>query len=221
MSKLRKISHIFIAITLASAAGVSVWYYVTINTPSVKVVVAKPDRITIGTVIGPQHVTLKEYPESVIPRDAEVSQQNVIGKTVVSGTIFQGDVIRTSHISGDVGSLKAVLASVAPGREALDLPAETAPGLKGVAVGDRVNVFTEIVTQQGKDEATIVECVAKEAVILATPATTAAGKPGSLGASMDRGAYIVAITPEESRKVAEGKVRGKKFSFSFLPKGGQ
>ncbi|MFZ5651784.1 MAG: RcpC/CpaB family pilus assembly protein, partial [Bacillota bacterium] len=143
------------------------------------------------------------------------------GKTVVSGTVFEGEVIRRGHTAEDTGSLKAVLNSVAPGREAVDLPVETAPGLKGVAVGDRVNVFTEIAVQVGKEAATIVDCVAREAVILATPANSVSDKSNSLASTMDKGSYIIAVTPEESKKVAEGKVRGKKFSFSFLPKGGQ
>ncbi|MFZ5650830.1 MAG: SAF domain-containing protein [Bacillota bacterium] len=220
MSRLKKISHILVAVLLASAAGGIVWYYVKINTPSVKVVVAAA-RLPIGTVVGPQHVVLKDFPESVMPKDAEISMQNVIGRTVVSGTVFEGEVIRRGHIAEDTGSLKAVLDSLAPGREAVDLPVETAPGLKGVAVGDRVNVYTEIAVQAGKEAATIVDCVAREAVILATPATTVSEKPNSLASAMDKGSYIVAVIPEESKKVAEGKVRGKKFSFSFLPRGGQ
>lgn len=220
MSRLKKISHILVALLLASAAGGIVWYYVKINTPGVKVVVAAA-RLPIGAVIGPQHVVLKYFPESVLPKDAETTTQNVVGKTVVSGTVFEGEVIRRGHIAEDTGSLKAVLNSVAPGREAVDLPVETAPGLKGVAVGDRVNVFTEIAVQVGKEAATIVDCVAREAVILATPASTVSEKSNSLASTMDKGAYIVAVTPEESKKVAEGKVRGKKFSFSFLPRGGR
>jgi len=220
MSRLKKISHILVAVLLASVAGGIVWYYVKINTPSVKAVAAAA-KLPIGTVIGLQHVALKDFPESVMPKDAERSIQNVIGKTVVSGTVFEGEIIRRGHIAEDTGSLKSVLNSVAPGREAVDLPVETAPGLKGVAVGDRVNVFTEIAVQIGKEPVTMVDCVAREAVILATPFTTVSEKPNSLVSATDKGSYIVAVTPDESKKVAEGKVRGKKFSFSFLPKGGQ
>lgn len=219
MSKLKKISHILIAIIMAIIAGVIVWYYVDINTPSQKVVVTQ-GKYPIGTVIGPEHVALKDYPASVIPKDAEKSLQNVLGKTVVSGTIFQGEVLRQGHIASDLGSLKAVLNSVAPGREAIDLPAETANGLKGLAVGDRVNVFSEIAVQVGKDAASTVDCVAKEAIIVRVPASS--GKDNSMAAASSKGAYIIAVTPEEAKKVSEGIVRGKKFSISLLPvKGGQ
>ena len=220
MSSLKKISHILIAVLLASMAGGMVWYYVKINTPSEKVVIAAV-KLPIGAVIAPEHVVLKDYPALVLPEDAEKSLLNVVGKTVVSGTIFQGEVMRRGHTASDLGSLKAVLNSVAPGREAMDLPAETASGLRGVAVGDRVNVFSEIAVQVGKDAASMVDCVAKEAVIVRVPPASS-GKDNSLAAAAVKGAYIIAVTPEEAKKVSEGIVRGKKFSISLLPvKGGQ
>ncbi|MCL5057162.1 MAG: hypothetical protein M1130_04025 [Actinobacteria bacterium] len=98
----------------------------------------------------------------------------------------------------------------------MDLPAETSTGLRGIAVGDRVNVFTEVVI--GKD-ATAIDCVAREAVVVRIP-LPAPGKDSSLAAPASRGAYVIAVTPEEVRRVAEGTVRGKKFSISLLPAGG-
>lgn len=220
MSKLKKISHILIAIILAVISGGIAWYYININTPSEKVVVATV-KLPIGTVITPEQVSLKDFPASVVPMDAEKLIQNVVGKTVVSGTIFQGEVMRKGHTVSDLGSLKAVLNFVAPGREAIDLPAETANGLRGVAVGDRVNVFSEISIQVGKDAATIVDCVAREAVILRVP-PAAAGKDNSLAAAAAKGAYVIAVSPEEVKKVSEGIVKGKKFSISLIPaKGGE
>ena len=215
MSRLKKMSHILVSLLLALAAGGLVWHYVRLNTPSVRVVVAS-ERLAIGTVLGPKQVVLKDYPPVAVPEEAETSIQSVMGKTVVSGTVFPGDVIRRGHITADTGSLKAVLNTLAPGREAVDLPAETSTGLRGIAVGDRVNVFTEVVT--GKDT-TAVDCVAKEAVVVRVP-LPAPGKDSSLAAPASRGAYVIAVTPEEARKVAEGTVRGKKFSISLLPAGG-
>lgn len=212
MSRLKKSAHILMAFVLACAAGGMVWYYVRINTPGVRVVAAV-EKLPVGTVISSRHVAEKAYPLSVVPEDAQSSLQDVIGKTVVSGTVFQGDIIREGHLAADTGSLRAVLNSLAPGKEAIELPAETAAGMKGVAVGDRVNVFTEIETA---GDATVVECVAREAVILSVPP---AGE-GSLADAAVQWAYVIAVTPEESQKVAEGTVRGKKFSFSLLAMGG-
>lgn len=209
MSRIKRISHILLAVVLAAAAGGVVWYYVGINVPSVKVVVADR-RMPIGTVIQPGQVVLKDYPIVAVPGEAVRSVQEVTGKTVVSGTIFPGDVIRQGHVASDTGSLKAVLNSIAPGKEAVDLPADTAPGLSGVATGDLVNVYTEIAV--GKD-VTAVECVAREAVILKAPPVTADRENSPAAVK----SYVVAVTPEEAQKVAEGNVRGKKFSVSVLP----
>ncbi|HBV97090.1 MAG: hypothetical protein JL50_21525 [Peptococcaceae bacterium BICA1-7] len=214
MSRFKRISHILLAIILAAAAGGVVWYYVGINIPSIKVVVAD-SKMPIGTVIGPGHVVLKDYPVTAVPGEAVQSVQEVTGKTVVSGIIFPGDVIRQGHVAADTGSLKAVLHSIAPGKEAIDLPADTSPGLKGVATGDLVNVYTEITV--GKD-VTEVQCVAREAVILKVPPVTADRDNSSSAVR----SYVVAVTPEEAQKVAEGNVLGKKFSLSVLPpRGGQ
>ncbi len=220
MSKIKNISHILAAILLASVAGGIVWYCVKINPPSVKVVAAA-EKLPIGTVLGPNNVVLRDYPQSVAPKDAETSIQNVTGKTVVSGTVFPGEAIRKGHIAADTGSLKAVLNSLAPGREAIDLPAETSAGMRGVTAGDRVNVFTEIAVQHGKEAVTVVDCVAREAVVVKVP-PAAAGKENSLAAAAPaaKGAYVIAVTPEEAKKVAEGIVRGKRFSLSLLPAGG-
>lgn len=216
-SKLKKISHILIAILLASAAGGVVWYYVNINTPSTKVVVAAT-KLPIGSVLGAENTAEKEYPLTAIPPDAVKSLQDVAGKTLVTGTLFTEDVIRKSHVASDTGSLKAVLNSLAPGREAIDLPADTASGLRGVAVGDLVNVFTELTIE--KDN-TSVECVAAGAVILKVPSSSA-NSENSLAGPTAKGAYVIAVTPQEAKMVAEGNVRGKKFSITVLPpKGGQ
>lgn len=216
MSKIKKILHILIAILLASAAGGVVWYYTMINTPSSKVVLAA-GKLPVGTVISTRDINEKEYPLTAIPPDAVQSAQDVVGKTVVSGTLFSGDVLRKEHIASDTGSLKAVLNSLAPGRVAIDLPEDTATGLKGVTAGDLVNVYTEVTVAK---DTTSVECVAAGAVILRTP--SASSGDNSLSGPTSKGAYIIAITSEEAPKVSDGKVRGKKFSITVLPpKGGQ
>lgn len=217
MSRIKKITHVVVAVVLAAAAGGLAWYYVKINTPGVNVVVAA-ETISIGTAIEPRHIVLKDYPQSVVPEDAEKSVQNVAGKTVISGTVFKGEVIRRGHTAVDRGSLKSLLGSMAPGREAIDLPAETSPGLKGIGVGERVNVYTELAVRQGKEPVTVVDCAATGAVILKVPPAPP-GKDGIAAPTACKGCYVIAVTPEEAKKVSEGIVRGKKFSLSLLPPG--
>lgn len=215
---LKKISHILIALLLASTAGGMVWYYVRLNTPSVPVVTVKAGRISTGTVIGREHVELTDYPAALVPADAERSLQNVLGKTIVSGTVFQGEVIREGHMQADTGSLRALLDAVAPGREAIDLPAETSGGLQGVAVGDRVNVYTEYAMVNGNEAVTAVDCAAREAIIIKVPSI--GGGRDDPPANPVKGSYVIAITPEEEKRVAEGIVRSKKFTMVLLSEGG-
>jgi hypothetical protein len=91
---------------------------------------------------------------------------------------------------------------MAPGREAVDLPAETSNGLKGVAVGDRVNVYTEYAVANGQEAASVVDCAAREAVILKVP-PAGGGSDDSLASAAVKRSYIIAITPEEEKKVAK------------------
>ena len=214
MLKLKKISHIILALFLAILAGGLVWYYINANSPSVKVVVASKN-LPIGTVLGSQNVTVKTYPASVVPQDAQTSLDSVVGKTVVSGKIFSGDVIRTGHVAADTGSLKAALVSIAPGREAIDLPAETSAGLRGIKVGDKVNVYTEVTIEK---DTTVVDCVAREAIVIDTPQSgSGESSLSSVASGGSKSAYVIAFTPAEAKLVADGIVRGKKFSVSLLP----
>ena len=214
MSKLKKISHIILALFLAALAGGLVWYYINANSPSVKVVVASKN-LPIGTVLGSQNVTVKTYPASVVPQDAQTSMDSVAGKTVVSGKIFSGEVIRKGHIAADTGSLKAALASIAPGREAMDLPAETSAELRGVKVGDKVNVYTEVTVDK---DTTVVDCIAREAIVIDTPQSgSGESSLASVGSEGGKGAYVIAFTPAEAKLIADGIVRGKKFSVALLP----
>ncbi|OPX89550.1 MAG: hypothetical protein A4E53_01473 [Pelotomaculum sp. PtaB.Bin104] len=109
---------------------------------------------------------------------------------------------------------------MAPGRVAVDLPADTAPGLTGVAIGDRVDLYSEmaVVDQTGKSVASSVGPVAKGAVLIGTPNNNNDKQTGPV----EKGAYIVAVSPDEQKNVADSAVRGKKFTVFLLPsKGGQ
>lgn len=205
MFKLKKIMHILVALLLAVVAGGLVWYYVMSMTPSKSVVVATK-QLNIGTIIKDSDVTIKRYPDVAIPKTAVTDKGQVIGKTVVSGVVFEGDVLRTGHVSEGKGSLQALLTTIAPGREAIDLPEETAPGLSGVSEGDVIKVYTEY---QLDANTTIVDIVANEAVVLKTPSTLEKGS--------SKPAYIIAVKPNEAKLISDGIVRGKKFAVSLLP----
>jgi Flp pilus assembly protein CpaB len=207
---LRKYAHILLGLLLAATAGFLVWYIIDINTPSVPVVKAQT-KLPVGTVIDSRHITVENYPKAAVPPDAVHSKAEAIGKTVFEGPVLGGDVIRKQHLEAKVGSLRAKLNALAPGREAVDLPAGTATGLKGVAVGDRVDVYGEVEVIVGQQVATRIERVAHNAVVLQVPGTKELKGPEDI-----EEAFVIAVLPEEAQKVAGGIVRGKKFSITLL-----
>lgn len=215
----KKFMHIFIAVILALTAGLIVWYYIQANVPTVNVVIAKT-RLSVGTTIGPQHVTVIQRPKVAVPMDAITDPKDVLGKTVVMGTVLNEDVIRKQHIDAGKGGLTARLATLAPGRAASDLPVETSSGLTGLNIGDKVNIYSEVGVPSGSGAAGMVVPVAQEAIILATPDEKGKQSEGQLSTSAGKGSYIIAVLPEETQKVAEAIVRGKKFSIFLLSIGG-
>lgn len=220
---IKKYTHIIIAVFLGMLALLGVWYYTNINTPTEQVVVAKT-RLSVGTIIGPQHIKVEKLPKTAVPPDAITDTKDVLGKTIYLGTLLEGDVIRKQHIETGNGGVVARIASLAPGKQACDLPAETAPGLKGVAIGDKVDVYTEVGSPgtPGKEGTTalMVQRVAAGATVIDTPNSEQSSGGALSGGQPDKGAYIIAVTPDEAIKVAEGVVRGKKFSVFILPGGG-
>jgi len=207
---LRKYAHIIVGLLLAAAAGFLVWYVIDINTPSVPVVKART-KLPVGTVITSQNITVEKYPQVAVPWDAVLAKTDVVGKTVFEGPVLKGDVIRNGHLQANVGSLRARLSALAPGREAIDLPAGTASGLRGVSAGDMVDVYGEVDFVVDGQVATRIDRVARGAVVLQVPGATDLKGPADFEES-----FVIAVLPEEAQKVASGIVRGKKFSISLL-----
>lgn len=216
MSILKKYAHILLALILAAGACGLVWYTININAPSVPVITAS-QKLPVGTVIGPEHIRVKKYPEVAVPKDAVLKKADVLGKTVYEGPILADSVIRRSHLKAGVGSLAAELNALAPGKQAIDLPPGTATGLQGVTVGDKVDIYGEVEFIHNNQVASKIDRVAREAIILKVPEQNGEklGGPASI-----EGAYVVAVDPEEAAKIASGIVRGKKFSISLLSSSG-
>jgi Flp pilus assembly protein CpaB len=216
--RLKRYMHVFTGLALAVAAFFTVQYYIDMNVPSVKVVTAET-RLSVGTTIGPQHIKVTQIPKSVLPPDAITDAGEVLGKTVVLGVLLEGDVIRKEHVAAGKGGLAARLAALAPGRQACDLPPETAQGLRGLLVGDRVDIYSEVGVgdSAAKTAASAVKRVAREAVVLRVPGEAKEPSDSLSPVSMDKGSYVVALNPgDEAREVAEAVVKGRKFSVMLL-----
>jgi Flp pilus assembly protein CpaB len=206
--RIKKHIHMAVALLISCLAGFLIWYYLNLNIPSVPVLIIS-EKVSIGEEINSKSVQIKTYPKSAVPRGALSSLSQIAGKTVVSGTLFPGDIIRDIHLAFDNKSLRSILNQLAPGKEAIDLPAGTASGFSGISEGDHVKVFTEVVYGQ---DMVRVEPVVEDSIVLKTPQ-----KEKKDINSMET--YVIAVTPEESIKIAEGIVTGKKFSCSLLPGG--
>ena len=205
MHRLKKYLHVVVAIALALAACISVYFFTSSYTPTVKVV-ETTSKLTPGRVINSSHITTNLYAPADVPKDAITNEKDVLGKTVVV-TALEKQVLRKEHITSKQGSLQTLLASVAPGRVAVDLPSEAGQGLNGLEIGDKVNVYGEIgtVDENGQGYSKI-DQVALHATILNVPKD-------------DRGAIIIALTPEEEKKVADVLTRGKRVTLFLQQEG--
>lgn len=196
---------------LAVGGAAAGWFFIQSQTPTERVVVTQ-GKLPVGTVINPQHVTTKLVAKAMLPQGAVTKPEDATGKTLVM-PVLGGDILRQEHIVAGQGSLNARLISVAPGRVAVDLPQEAAAGLRGLDMGDKVNLYGEIgVVSDDGSSATAVEMVAKDAIILYAP------NVDNKRSGVD--ALIVGVLPEEEKRIADVLTRGKRVTV-FLQQGGE
>jgi len=210
LKKLKKYLHIVLAVALAAGGGLSAWYFINSNTPTEKVVITS-GKLSSGTIINSSHISTKLVSKSALPPGAITNPDEVIGKTL-NIPVLGSEILQKDHVAEGKGSLAARLATVAPGKVAVDLPQETAQGLKGLEVGDKVNVYGEVGVPTGDGKAaTMVEKVASNATVLFAPINQDMRPDKS-------GAIIIACDPAEEQKIAQVLTGGKKISL-FLQQG--
>ncbi len=206
MNKIKKFLHIILALVLAAGGGMAVWWFINSNTPTEKVVVTRGN-LAVGTVISPDHIATKLVAKSVMPPNTITKPEEVVGKTLTM-SVLGNEILRREHIITGKGSLNARLATIAPGRVAVDLPSESAQGLKGLEIGDIVNIYGEVgVAGPDGKGATAVEKVATGSIILYAPRTDKAE-----GIKSRNEAIIIACDPSEEKNIADVLTRGKKVS---------
>lgn len=205
MKKIKKYLHIVLAVALATGGGLSAWYFINSNTPTEKVVVTK-GKLPSGTIINDSNISTKLVSKSALPPGAITNPNEVIGKTL-NIPVLDNEILQKDHVTAGKGSLAARLATVAPGKVAVDLPQETAQGLKGLEVGDRVNVYGEVGVSTGEGKAaTMVDKVAANAIVLYVP-NNQEMQPDKTGA------IIIACDPSEEQKIAQVLTGGKKVTL--------
>ena len=194
-----------IAVVLAIAAGVLVWVFININTPSVSVVLTTTG-MPAGTVIRESQITTKLVAKAVLPPGAITNPAEAIGQAL-GFTVLADEILRQEHLAVGRGSLVARLIATAPGRVAVDLPVEAASGLSGLVMGDLVDVFGEVSVYYDGGVANSIEKVAAQAVIITAPPAGA----------RDNTAIVIACTVEEEAKIAQVLSQNKKVTLFLLP----
>lgn len=205
---MRKQAPILVSLVFAVASAVLIYFSVQATRPTVPVVVAAQN-ISVGQEITKENVQVKKMPVEAVPQTAFRTVDAVVGKTVTAGPILAGDIVRAEHVSTD-GALVAALRTFAPqGWVAVELPPDTAAGMVGIRRGDVVDVYAEVPAAQG----TFTGVVARDAVVLSTPWTSASKKD-------EKGKhYVLAVRPEEAQAIAALSVRGKR--AAIVLKGGK
>ncbi|SHF61586.1 Flp pilus assembly protein CpaB [Desulforamulus putei DSM 12395] len=205
MKKIKKYLHIVLAVALATGGGLSAWYFINSNTPTEKVVVTQ-GKLPSGTILNSSNISTKLVSKSAIPPGAITNPDEVMGKTL-NIPVLGNEILQKDHVTAGKGSLAARLATVAPGKVAVDLPQETAQGLKGLEVGDRVNVYGEVGVSTGEGKAaTMVDKVAANAIVLYVP-NNQEMQPDKTGA------IIIACDPSEEQRIAQVLTGGKKVTL--------
>jgi len=211
LKKLKKYLHIVLAVALATGGGMSAWYFINSNTPTEKVVVTK-GKLPSGTIINDSNISTKLVSKSALPPGAITRPEDVLGKTL-NIPVLGNEILQKDHVTAGKGSLAARLATVAPGKVAVDLPQETAQGLKGLEVGDKVNVYGEVGVPTGDGKAaTKTDKIADNAVVLFAPTNQQDMRPDKSGS------IIIACDPSEEPKIAQALESGKKIAL-FLQQG--
>lgn len=186
------------AIVLALVAALLVYVSIRSMQPTVPVLVATRT-LSVGDVIAPSDVAVKRLPAVAVPASALRSPAGAVGKTVAYGPILVGEIVRNEHLLSE-GSLLAELRTYAsPDWAAVELPADTAVGMKGLRRGDKVDIYGEVPAGNG----TVVSLVSHGIIL-----QNLEGNDRS-----ENKRYVVAVPANYAPAIADIVVRGRKLTL--------
>lgn len=191
------------AFALAFVAALLVFVSVKSMQPTVPVLVATRN-LSVGDEITPSDVTVKRLPAVAVPGSALRRVESAAGRTVAFGPILNGEIVRSEHISGESSLYAALRAYASPDWAAVELPADTAVGMKGLRRGDRVDIYGEVPSGNG----TVVSLVSHGVILQ--------NLEGNDKSESKR--YVVAVPANYAPAVADIVVRGRKLTL-VLPGG--
>lgn len=196
---LKKNIYVILFVVLAIVASVTVYYSVKAMSPTAPVVIAT-DNIRVGDVIEKNMLTIQHLPPANVPPTAFSAMEDIIGKTVISGPIIHGDMVRQEHLS-TAGSLKAMLLTYTPeGWHAIELPAGIGLGLKGLKKGDYIQIYGDTFTEDGLMAGVIVP----DAIVLSVA-----------GYDLSEDNHIIAVPKQYVGVIADCIVKGKPLAIAL------
>ncbi|NPA91320.1 MAG: Flp pilus assembly protein CpaB [Chloroflexi bacterium] len=228
-------SVLWIAVGIALAALAALFVYRAVSIPTFQkaqprgqpVIVAASD-VPRGTILQPDMVEVKEVPEDIIPQDAAVSIDDVVGK-MPSVDLKRGEIILTSrlespsHVVNDFGLI------IPPGKVVVALPAEDLMNqVEVLKPGDHVNIMISFNSGAGRPAEWVTLNVLQNVVIQALVAPR--GLPveedlASMDEAMDRAtgtqtpfrAVLVAVDPQDALVLKYLKDVGGVIDFALRP----
>lgn len=189
---------VFVAFALAFVAALLVFVSVKAMQPTVPVVVATRN-LSVGDQITSSDVAVKRLPAVAVPESALRRAESAVGKVVAFGPVLSGEIVRNEHISDESSLYTALRTYASPDWAAIELPSDTAIGMKGLRRGDKVDIYGEVPSGNG----TVVSLVSRGIILQ--------NLDGSDKSENKR--YIVAVPANYAPAVADIVVRGRKLTL--------
>ena len=196
----------FIIFSLMSAiiGGFLVVQALSLAIPSSSVLVAK-EEIKTGEIFTREMLQVKKVPRVVMPKDRIEKLDEIIGKHAKT-SVAPGDPLRKAHIAeiAEGGTLAARLNLEDAKLRAIALTPEASLGLKGVQIGDRVDIIGVMDAMVGEGEIPVSKVIVWGAPVLEVISADKEKESGDKKSNL-----VVGVTPEQSEKVALALIKGK------------
>jgi len=167
-----------------------------------KVVVAAM-KLGLGTQIKAEHLSLAEWPESLLPRGTFTEVEKLVGRVTIA-EIFPGEPILDTRLAPE-GSAAGLPAIIPPGMRAMTVKVDEVIGVAGfVAPGTYVDVVGTVV--EGAGQNAISRVILQNVKVLASGQRMETQKDGQ---AVEVKTVTLQVTPEEAEVLALASNAGK------------
>lgn len=173
------------------------------GTQPVKKVVVAADNIGLGLQIKPEHVSVTEWPESLVPKTSFGEIEKVVGRVTV-GEIFRGEPILQERLAPE-GSAAGLSALIPAGMRAMTVKVDEVIGVAGfIHPGTYVDVVATVV--QGTGEQSLSRVILQNVKVLASGTRMEAQKEGQ---PIEVKTVTLQVTPEQAEVLALASNAGR------------